>query len=262
MILSLGIATVVGLIALWRPRYGVAALILLWPSYLIRTNMHGIPTTALELSIYAVTVAAAIDYVRVRPGWTWLQLPRPWLLLFAAWSLAWLTATLFASDHQAALGGLKAWWFDATLFGGILLYTVRTADQRMLIIKATLMSGFIVSLAGIVQLIAFRSTLQDGRLSSFFHPVANYAAMFLGPIFIFGMGLILWRVLRGWFWWRVVATIGLALLLTVSFAGYLATAVGAFLLWWSLPQGQIKRWLGWGALMIIVLAGIKKPLTR
>lgn len=262
MILPIMLAAVVGLIAFWRLPYGLAALIILWPSYLWRATIAGVPTTGLELSIYAVTIAGLIDFFRRRPGFDWLRLAKIWFFFLGLLTLAWVVATVFATNHQAALGAFKAWWFDALLFASLLLYTIRTAEQRQLILKAALVSGLLVALAGLVQLAAFRSTLQDGRLSSFFHPVANYAAMYLCPLFILGLGLVLWRVLRGWLWWTIVGVIGLAAVMTVSFAGYVAVAVAAALIWWWLPAGRLKQRLGWTAAIVIVMAGVVLPQTR
>ena len=57
MIIILLIALAVFLITLWRREYGLAAVVVLWPAYLLRTTIVGVPTTALELSIYALVVA-------------------------------------------------------------------------------------------------------------------------------------------------------------------------------------------------------------
>lgn len=261
MMIVVIIAAVVGLIALWRVQYGVAALVMVLPSYLIRASLAGVPTTALEVSLYAVTFALFIHIIRRRNGFGGFRLPAIAWIFFGVWSTAWVIAALASTDHQASLGALKAWWFDASLFGGVLLYAIRTSEDRALLIRAVLLSGLAVSLAGLAQLIWFRSTLQDGRLSSWFHPVANYAAMYLGPIFILGLGLVLRRMLRSW-WWAAVALIGLAIVLTVSFAGYLAVGVGAMLLWWWQPAGQWKRRLGWAAVALAILAAIIVPRTK
>lgn len=248
-------------LTLWRPKAGVAALILLWPSYLMRGTLIGIPTTALELSLYGAVGATIIHLWRHRASLR-PTLPRPWVWLFIVWSGAWILATIFAVDRTAALGALKAWWFDASLFGLLVVLVTRSEEDVRLMMKSALVSGAVVSVAGFLQLVAFRSTLQDGRLSSFFHPVANYAAMYLGPLFVLGVGVLVWHHLRGWIWWLVVGSIGVALLLTVSFAGFAAAGGGAVMIWLASPRGRWKRWFGWGTLAVALAAALILPRTH
>lgn len=234
MTLPVLIAATVFLITLWRREYGLGTVILLWPAYLIRTSVAGIPTTALELSIYGLTAAWVIDGLRVR-HLVRLRLPRPLYWLMFAWTAAWILATAFSTDKQASLGALKAWLVDPALFGLVMLSAVRAARQRTIIFSALALSGAVVALAGLAQLIWFRDTLQDNRLSSFFHPVANYAAMYLGPVLVMTAGWLLWQRLNR-AWWIAVGVMAVALALTVSFGGYLAVGVGALVLWSQWPQ--------------------------
>ena len=240
------IALVVLLVALWRLELGVGAVILLWPAYLIRTTVVGIPITALELSLYALAAAFVIRSV-ARRRMTWPQLPRPLMFFIGLWIIAWILATIFSVDHRASLGAFKAWLVDPLLFGWLLLSCIRTERQRTTVISATMLSGAMVAMAGLVQLIWFRDTLEDARLSSFFAPVANYAAMFIGPLLVLNIGLLLWKQMSRW-WWTAVAIMALALILTVSFGGYLAVGVGTLMLWW--------RWPGRRTRMVALLAGI------
>lgn len=249
MMLILIITAVVFLITLWRREYGVAAVVLLWPAYLLRTTIFGIPTTALELSIYALVVGWIVMSLNQK-SFARPQLPRNILIFVGLWALAWIAATIFSQDRQASLGALKAWLVDPLLFGYVVLAIIGTARQRTILLQSVSLSGAMVALAGIAQLIWFRDTLQDNRLSSFFHPVANYAAMFLGPILILTVGWLLWKQLSRW-WWIAVVVMAAALILTVSFGGYLAVGVGAFILWWRWPNRRAK-----GLAMIIAAVAI------
>lgn len=255
MIWPLLIAGVVFLLALWRPKFGVVAVTLLWPAYLIRTTIAGIPTTALELSIYSLTAATAMSWFRSRQPWP--RLPRwlwAWLIVLA---LGWLTATVFSSGHRASLGALKGWFIDSVLYGGALLYTIRTEADRRVLLQALASSGIVIAVAGLAQLVWWRSTLQDGRLSSFFHPVANYAAMYLTPLILITTAALIWKQLPRW-WWVTVGLMTLALILSVSFAGYLALASGAVIIWWFLPDRQVRKRLAlWGlAIALISFLGL------
>ncbi len=245
------ISMAVFMITLWRREYGVAAVILLWPAYILRTTIFGIPTTALELSIYAVVIGW-LFMSRSPRYFTWPKLPHWFHPLIILWIIAWVVATVFSQDQQASLGALKAWLIDPLLFGLVMFVVIQAAKQRLVVYKAVALSGTIVALAGLGQLIWWRNTLQDGRLSSFFHPVANYAAMFLGPILVLTVGWLLWKQLsRGW--WIAVGLMTAAMILTVSFGGYLATGVGLFVYWWRWPNRRTKGFVMMIAVVVVVL---------
>lgn len=235
LLLSLAIALVVLLVTWRRPVDGIALVVLLWPAYLLRTTIQGIPTTALELAIYGLVAGFVLSAIRTR-RLIWPKLPKWYHLFGALWILAWVLATLFSTDRQASLGALKAWLIDPMLFGAVVLVAVQTVQQRTMLVKAMSLSGAIVAVAGLAQLIGWRESLQDGRLSSFFHPVANYAAMYLGPILILTVGALLWKLLHPR-WWVAAGLMTIALALTVSFGGYVAVSVGLVVLWsrWENP---------------------------
>lgn len=253
MILFILIPLVFFSITLWRRELGVVAVLLLLPAYLLRTTVAGIPTTLLEVSIYGVVLAVGIRALMSR------QLPKPhvprwFIILGVAWIVAWIIATIFSTDHQASLGALKAWLIDPLLYGTALLVTIHTPRQRALLLQGAAMSGTIVALAGIVQMLWYRTTLQDGRLSSFFAPVANYAAMFLVPLLVIVVGAILWKQLRPR-WWFSVALMSIAVILTVSFGGYLALGAGLLILWLNWPNRR-QRGVAMMLAGVVLLLGI------
>lgn len=240
-------AAAVFAITIWRPRYGLSATILLWPAYLMRTTVLNVPTTALELSLYAVAAAVIIQRLAKKISWHWIRMNRWTWWLLAAWVGAWTIATVAAPDRVAALGASKAWLVDPLLFSALLVFIVRSENDRRLIIQAVTVSGLGVALFGLYQIWWWPQTLQEGRLSSFFHPVANYAAMYLEPIFVLTAGLLLFRYWRGVWWWFCAGVMLLAIILTRSYGGFLAVAVGVTLLWRYLPSGRLKKWLAIGS---------------
>lgn len=251
MITIVIIAGAVFLLTLWRREYGLGAVIILWPAYLLRTTIAGIPTTALELSIYAL-VAGCIATSLKQHRLVWPKIPRNIVLFVGLWSLAWISATVFSQDHQASLGAVKAWLLDPLLFGLVMLSVIRAIQQRKILLSAVALSGTVVALAGLAQLVWWRDTFQDGRLSSFFHPVANYAAMYLGPILILTIGGLLWKHLhRGW--WVAVGVMVVALILAVSFGGYLAVGAGLFIYWWRWPNRRTKGLAMMSAAAVLLL---------
>lgn len=248
-------------VTLWRPVYGLGFLILLWPSYLLRTEIVGIPTTALELSVYAATVSTILWWVIRKREWHWVKMSRPTWWLLAAWVVAWLVSTFIAEDRTAALGALKAWLVDPLLFTALLAFLIQTEADKRLVIQAAVMSGLVVAVAGLTQLGIFRETLQEGRLSSFFAPVANYAAMYLGPLAVLTSALLLFRYLRGW-WWLALGVIVLALALTISFGAYLAVAIGSVFIWLHLPTGKLKRQILLAGIVAVMVGMIGLSQTK
>jgi len=253
MMTILLISVVVFFLTLWRREYGVGAIVLLLPSYLLRTSIFGVPTTALETSIYALTVACVISTISKRE-FSWPYIPRPAMYLLVLWILAWIIATAFSTDHQASLGAFKAWLIDPLLVAGVMLIAIRTKAQVAIILRALATSGIIVAVAGIIQMFFYSETLQDGRLSSFFAPVANYAAMYLGPIIVLTVGGVLWKNL-GRRWWAGVIIMSIALALTVSFGGYLAVGVGLLFFLWRWPNKK-TRLMVFGAGVVAATLGL------
>lgn len=258
------IPALVFFLTLRRPVLGVASVIVILPSYLLRTVVGGIPTTVLELSIYASTAAVAALVLSRRLTWAWVRMSRTTWWLLAGWIVAWVLATALADDRTAALGALKAWLADPLLAAALLAVTVRTPHDRLQILRALFISGTAVALAGLYQLAFARETLQEGRLSSWYAPVANYAAMYLGPILVLNIGVLLHHARTAWY----AASAGvmtIALALTLSFGGYLAVAAGTIFLWWMLPHGRLKRRLlvgGIVAAVISVLVIVQTPNFR
>ncbi|MBI3573085.1 MAG: O-antigen ligase family protein, partial [Candidatus Kerfeldbacteria bacterium] len=246
----------------YKPNRGVALLIIAWPTYIWRINILHVPTTALELSVYATLLAGLMHTPFRRHLWSRVRaIPKSWWTVLALWVIAWILSAAFSADKQASFGALKAWLVDPLLFAGILAGTVQTATDRIYLLQAAITSGFVVSMFGLYQVVWLRTELQDGRLSSFFHPVANYAAMYLGPIFVMGLGALMYKILRGW-WWAAVIMVGLALALTLSYGAFLAVAVGAVTLWVFLPPSKTKRNIAVVTILTSVLAVLGLSQTK
>lgn len=251
MITVLSIALLVFVLASVRRIFGLAATILLWPAYLIRTTIMGIPTTALELAIYSVMIVWCWDIAR-RRDWSVFRLSRLALAALSIWIIGWVTASIGAHDRQASFGALKAWLVDPLLFVGLLRYFVRDRQQLLLLWRAALGSGLVVAIAGLIQLAWYPATVQDHRLSSFFHPVANYAAMYLAPLVVLGVAGLVSRFEPRRAWWFVVGVTAVALGLTLSYGGFLSAAAGVLVVVIMMLSGR-RRWL---TLLGLGLAGL------
>lgn len=245
----------------WRPTYGVFAVVVLWPAYLLHLTITGIPTTILELSLYALGLAVLLSLLAHRLDRRWPRFPKTLLVLLAVWAIAWAVATIGASDHRAALGALKAWLVDAYIFGGLLALLIRSERERRQLLQVALISGVIVAVAGFYEYVFRHASLQDGRLSSFFHPVPNYAAMYLAPLIVIGLAALLMKYIRPR-WWIAVGVIIVALAMTFSYGGYMSLGAGSIIIWLTLPKGGLKTKLLIGGVVAAGLIVIMLSTTK
>ena len=95
-------------------------VLLLLPSYLVRFKIFGLPSTLLEIIIYALALVWLADSLakkdlkqRLRAVWWKLDnLTWPLTLFF----LASVISVLTSSNPRISLGIFKGWYFDAFLF--------------------------------------------------------------------------------------------------------------------------------------------------
>lgn len=228
------------LLTFWRPRWAVLGIILLWPTYLLRTEVLHIPTTALELSLYGVVIGSVVRVVMKKDRWQQPAISPLWLWLLIGWIVAWSSSAVFSIDREAAFGAVKAWLIDPLLYIGLIHLYAGTILSRLDIVITLIVSGSIVAVYGVFQFVFDFASLQDGRLSSFFHPVANYAAMYLGPLLLVGVAAVVFRLLSPR-WLVPVSLMAIALGLSLSYGGFLAVAVGALGVWWYMPQRTVRK---------------------
>lgn len=215
------------------------------PFYLVRFSILGIPSTLLELTIYAIFVAYLFKF-----GFGEIITPltkHTWLVgAFGALMIGLVIGVWVSEDKTMSLGIAKGWFFDPALAGLILYRWWKDVNYRWTTLALGVVGG---SLGGIAvwQWLTDNFVTLDGRASAVFSS-ANYLALFLGPIFVLGFGFLLatWRKRE---YWLVTLTsaleilILLGLLLSQSYASWVAVMVGVgWLLWrewkslrWALP---------------------------
>ena len=115
------------------------------PAYVIRLNVSGLPTTALEL-LFAILFIAWMLKREKRlidiKGWGWLLL---------AW-LAVATLSMFVSpDFRAAAGVWKAYFVEPVLFFLLANDLLRTQADRLNAVKALAWSAIAVGASAVVQ---------------------------------------------------------------------------------------------------------------
>lgn len=161
-------------------RQGICLIIFCLPLYLIRFSVFEIPTTVLELLIYALFVLW-LAKGRYRGLWAVLRQKRllVWgtLLLLLGVSIA----TLFSWDLRISAGIWKAWFVDAILFFLMFITIIEKKDIKK-VFNSLILSGFVVAVISLVYLVCGELNYQ-GRLQGIFDS-PNYLAMYLAPILI------------------------------------------------------------------------------
>jgi len=192
-----------GLTTWLNPRGGLLLLVALLPSYLLRTELFGVPTTLLELLLLTFVVLWTIKH---RPAVSDLLPTRnilaPLVLLIAA-----ATISLFvAPDLMGAAGIWKAYFIEPILLFFIVRYELIhagiTAED---LFKSLGLTALILSLVAIFQWITGAGLpipwdIERRVTSVFDYP--NALGLFLGPIVIIG-GIHTRRVSKDistWFW--------------------------------------------------------------
>ncbi|MBI3115170.1 MAG: O-antigen ligase family protein [Candidatus Kerfeldbacteria bacterium] len=227
----MGLALVPFAIALWRPTIALGLLAAVLPMYLIRFSVGAIPTTLLELGLYAATLGIIARLLHERKlraiivqGWRAFGSYRwPMIVLLGSG----LLSAVLSSDVRAGLGAWKAWYFDAALFGFLVVLYRRHVWPWLI---GGLASGSsVISLWGVWEYVARHAQLQDGRLNSVFG-TPNYHALLTVPIIVLLLGLA-FRERRPRLWLvAAVAANLLALYFTFSYGGYVALASGVAVL--------------------------------
>lgn len=239
-ILTLVIVLIVLLVALFQLDFAVALVCALLPLYLLRVEIFDIPTTALELSIYALVF---VWLIRLWQKKIFLKDIPPWLIILGGLFIAVSgLAVLIAADTRIAAGLWKAYFVDPLLLSVVLVTSMRSVRQvRWCIYGLTAMAS-VLSVHAIWQFIVGEQ-LSFGRVASVFE-TANALALLLVPIALLLTALLTNKeskrisVYRGWLV-AGLAVILIATFLTRSYAGWIALAAGfSMIIWLAIPRSR------------------------
>ncbi|MEI6040021.1 MAG: O-antigen ligase family protein [Candidatus Berkelbacteria bacterium] len=238
--------------------YLMAIVALLLPTYLIRFNILGIPTTLLEVLIYICVIFGLFNLKKARKiAWQY-WLPAVLMLLAA------LISSLISPEKMAALGQFKAFFLDPILVF-VLILTFLKEDDFLLILNGLMGSSLIVSFYSIYQKITGQLTV-DGRIVGIFGYSPNYPALFLGPI----IGLIVahnlelmtkrvesrHKTIKLIIGWLAVIAGFIAIYLSASRGVLLALlgGLGFYLImhFWSVIREKLFLKIGLGILILVV----------
>ncbi len=234
------------LIAFLNIRLAGWLLLMLLPTYLLRTQIWFIPTTWLELAIYILALITFISLVRSAQLKNTLLLiwrnykPLWWAVLF--WFLTATIATIISPDLRLSAGVLKGWWFDPILFLLVSLILIKNKSDLKYVITGLLGSGALVAIWGLLEYIFNFGIQADGLLNSVYKP-ANYVAMLVVPIIFLG-----WGELKNSFTLRrrilisfLISLQLVALWYTKSYGGFLGLVAGIIILLVFISDKKIKK---------------------
>lgn len=198
--------------------YLISLILLLLPAYLIRFSVFGIPSTVLEVLIYAVFLYGLWRAYKAgfRPIESEIWLP------IGALIIALIISTIIAPDKRVALGELKGFFIDPLIFLW-LIWQFAKKEKLLLLFGSLSISGLFVAVCTIIQKILGNVT-PDGRVIGIFGYSPNYLALFLMPIAVLTAGLLftdyrLPRLQNKYLRWSVVGLLFALLLLAIYFSG-------------------------------------------
>lgn len=242
-------------------KQALVALVVLLPSYLLRLELLGIPTTLLELFVLIVILAWLVGLYR-KNRWSTISslVPRPWWILMGLWVLAFFLATLVAPDTRAAMGITKAYGIEPILLSLVFLDVFDRNLKPLL--RALGFAALGVALFGIWQWISGAGIPIpwdfERRIVSVY-PYPNAVGLFLGPIVILALArAVQTHKAQRLFWISVIATSLPAIVLAKSEAALVsivATTLIAGVVWKKTRTCAI----GIG-LLVLVLALTLTPL--
>jgi len=170
--------------------WGIYLIVFCLPLYLVRFAILKIPTTALELLIYALFVLWLIKGFKFKD---FKSLFVNHYSLFVAILLILIgvgVATFYSWNLRTSSGILKAWFIDPLLFFIVIVSVIKNDEQIKKIFYSLIFSGSFVSVISLVYL--FQGKLDaSGRLQGIYNS-PNYLAMYLVPILILNLGLVIW----------------------------------------------------------------------
>jgi O-antigen ligase len=217
-----------GLVAWMDPRKGLLLLITLLPSYLLRGELFGIPTTLLELMVLAFIV---IWIIKRRPEIKKLIPESTYLLPISLLLLASTVSLFIAPDLMAAAGVWKAYFIEPLLLFLIVRHELKhssiTASDLFMALGLT---ALVLSVVAIVQWVTGAGIpipwdIERRVTSVFDYP--NALGLFLGPVVIIG-AMQIRRITTGskikQLFWPLVSIVSvIAIILAQSEAAIVAT---------------------------------------
>ena len=178
----------------------LSATAALLPSYLLRFEVFGLPSTILEVMIWAVVLGWATKQLSLRGAerrgnlnllkTRLAKIKYPLILFF----LASIISIFISPDKFAAMGVWRAYFLESVLFFFLILAVVKNKDDFKKVIFGLSISALYLSLYAIGQrffgLPIPAPWQEELRVTSLF-PYPNAVGLFLAPIAILMIGLLI-----------------------------------------------------------------------
>lgn len=166
---------------------GIYLIIFCLPLYLVRFTVLNIPTTVLEIMIYALFIIWLFKFFKFN------EFKK---LIITHWSLFFAIvliligvsiATILSWDLKISAGIWKAWFIDPLLFFIVLISVIKKPKQIKKIFWAFILSALIIGIISLVYLI--QGDLDGLNRLGAFYDSPNYLSMYLAPALILSLGL-------------------------------------------------------------------------
>jgi O-antigen ligase len=207
-------------------RSSVSAVIFLLPAYLIRFNVFGIPTNALELLLLAALMVWIFwdyrDFVGVVKRFPYKI---PLLLLFSGLFLS----AVVGDNFKVSLGIIKGWFVVPVCFSFLVLGGAFSDREKEKLLMVLYYSAAAVSLIAISYYLCGFLTY-DGRVRAFWES-PNHLAMYISPGLILGFERLFLNKKRNGLGTLILESLafgltGSVLYLTYSYAAWIAVLLG------------------------------------
>ncbi len=169
--------------------WGICLVVFCLPLYLVQFSIFDIPTTVLELMIYALFAFWLVKSFKFSEFKKLFVVHRSLLIAIFLILIGVSLATIFSSDLRTSAGIWKAWFIDPLLFFIIVVTVIKNFSQVKKVLYSLFLSGTVVSVISLIYLIQGRLDPM-GRLQAFYNS-PNYLAMYLAPALIIGFWFLI-----------------------------------------------------------------------
>lgn len=245
--------------------WALGIILALLPTYLIRFNIVGIPTTLLEVMVGLFLIGCA-GYIlsseaRIKDAKNRIKSLGSTNLAVGVFILGAIISVIISPEHTRALGQLKAFFIEPILLFYAIVIVFKDSENIRVPIKLLFWSATAISILGIIQyytniwlpLRFWGNGEEVKRITSVFE-YPNALALYLAPIFTFFLAIVSkkWLLLKRPGTIIGLVAMGSAILLTYSRGAWLGILAGIIILLIKQSGVPMKKWVP-GAIVFLLL---------
>ncbi len=243
-----------------KAAYGI--LLALLPAYLLRFQIVGIPTTALELMVGVFLLAVLLTHYKKE---SWVKIKKLGQINQAVLGLvaAAIISVLVSPEPVRALGQFKAFFVEPILLFYAAVVIFKSKQELKTPLAFLFWSATLISLFGIVQYwthlwlpLRFWGYGEEiKRITSVFE-YPNALALYLAPVFTLFLSLFAkqYRVVKPWQMGSGLILMLIALMLTYSRGAWLGILAGLAVLLIKQNRQAVRKWAAGLAIALIVMS--------